>query len=374
MSSTRNVLSARQKVTDEEKQQQKANSRKKLEEFKRVKEEKRKEETAKKPIWKAAGKAPGIPNIRENRPVTRSMTRRQTQSAPNIHEQLKGSSRIATKKISPRSEANKENAEPQKKPVKRVSKIEEKPPTSKSELPKPQIKSSLKMATPVPSGLTPIRRSLEKVIIDDNQSDLEKKLNLKYWRKYQSEQKMIIETALKKLKEIDSSNVTPFWEEQLRVVVAEGELLTGRKSRLHKFSVMIEKPDDVEGGLGIATEDDLKSYWEAQIGPVVTDWSAKSNWLLRAGKLNFPDTERDSMPKPNIGKSPAKPRVKPIDHLGRRASESDPEKAALAEKKKAQQKEKAIAVKKAAEERRKKMKEMMAEKRRQLSSTSVEQE
>lgn len=208
MSSTRNVLSARQKVTDEEKQQQKANSRKKLEEFKRVKEEKRKEETAKKPIWKAAGKAPGIPNIRENRPVTRSMTRRQTQSAPNIHEQLKGSSRIATKKISPRSEANKENAEPQKKPVKRVSKIEEKPPTSKSELPKPQIKSSLKMATPVPSGLTPIRRSLEKVIIDDNQSDLEKKLNLKYWRKYQSEQKMIIETALKKLKEIDSSNVT----------------------------------------------------------------------------------------------------------------------------------------------------------------------
>jgi len=367
-------LSARQKVTDEEKQQQKANSPKKLEEFKRVKEEKRKEETAKKPIWKAAGKAPGIPNIRENGPVTRSMTRRHTQSAPNIHEQLKGSSRIATKKISPRSEANKENAEPQKKPVKRVSKIEEKPPTSKSELPKPQIKSSLKMATPVPSGLTPIRRSLEKVIIDDNQSDLEKKLNLKYWRKYQSEQKMIIETALKKLKEIDSSNVTPFWEEQLRVVVAEGELLTGRKSRLHKFSVMIEKPDDVEGGLGIATEDDLKSYWEAQIGPVVTDWSAKSNWLLRAGKLNFPDTERDSMPKPNIGKSPAKPRVKPIDHLGRRASESDPEKAALAEKKKAQQKEKAIAVKKAAEERRKKMKEMMAEKRRQLSSTSVEQE
>ena len=177
---------------------------------------------AKKPIWKAAGKAPGIPNIRENRPVTRSMTRRQTQSAPNIHEQLKSSSRIATKKISPRSEANKENAEPQKKPVKRVSK--EKPPTSKSELPKPQIKSSLKMATPVPSGLTPIRRSLEKVIIDDNQSDLEKsksscwhlslskvdllELNLKYWRKYQSEQKMIIETALKKLKEIDSSNVT----------------------------------------------------------------------------------------------------------------------------------------------------------------------
>lgn len=51
---------------------------------------------------------------------------------------------------------------------------------------------------------------------------------------------------------------SPFWEEQLRVVVAEGELLAGRKSRLHKFRIMIEKPEDVEGGLGIATEDDLK--------------------------------------------------------------------------------------------------------------------
>lgn len=355
---------------------QKAASRKKLEEYKKAKGEIRKEETAKKPIWKAAGKAPGIPKIRESGPVTRSMTRKHSQSAPDIHRQQNDASKIATKKISPRSEANKENALPQKKPVQRVSlsKIEEKAPTSKSELPKPHIKSGLKKAVPVPSGLTPIRRSLETVRIDDNQSDLEKKLNLKYWRGYQSEQKMIIETALKKLKEIDSSDVTPFWEEQLRVVVAEGELLTGRKSRLHKFSLMIEKPDDVEGGLGIATEDDLKSYWEAQIMPVATDWSAKSNWLLRAAKLNFPDTERDSMPKPNIGKSPARPRVKPIDRLGRRASESDPEKAALAEKKKVQQKEKTIAVKKAAEERRKKMKEMMAEKRRQLASTSSEQE
>jgi len=371
-------LSARQKVTDDAKQQQKAASRKKLEEFKKTKEEKRKEEIAKKPIWKSAGKAPGIPKVRETGPVTRSMSKRHSQSAPSIHAELpKGSSRIATKKISPRSEANKENAMPQKKAaVKRASlgKIEEKLPAPKSELPKPHIKSSSKIEVPVPSGLTPIRRSLEKVSIDDNQSALEKKLNLKYWREYQSDQKMIIETALKKLKEIDTSNVTPFWEEQLRVVVAEGELLTGRKSRLHKFSVMIDKPDDVEGGLGIATEDDLKSYWEAQIAPVVTDWSAKSNWLIRAAKLNFPETERDSMPKPNIGKSPAKPRVKPIDHLGRRASESDPEKAALAEKKKAQQKEKALAVKKAAEERRKKMKEMMAEKRRLLSSKSSEQE
>lgn len=59
-------------------------------------------------------------------------------------------------------------------------------------------------------------------------------------------------------KEVPKNYYRPFWEEQLRVVVAEGELLTGRKSRLHKFSIMIEKPDDVEGGLGIATEDDLK--------------------------------------------------------------------------------------------------------------------
>ena len=38
-------MSARQKVTDDAKQQQKASSRKKLEEFKNAKEEKRKEET-----------------------------------------------------------------------------------------------------------------------------------------------------------------------------------------------------------------------------------------------------------------------------------------------------------------------------------------
>ena len=154
------------------------------------------------------------------------MTRKNSQSAPDIHRQQNDASKIATKKISPRSEANKENALPQKKPVQRVSlsKIEEKAPTLKSELPKPHIKSGLKKAVPVPSGLTPIRRSLETVRIDDNQSDLEKsksthfhkilskvnflELNLKYWRGYQSEQKMIIETALKKLKEIDSSNVT----------------------------------------------------------------------------------------------------------------------------------------------------------------------
>lgn len=116
---------------------------------------------------------------------------------------------------------------PQKKAaVKRASlgKIEEKLPAPKTELPKPHIKSSSKIEVPVPSGLTPIRRSLEKVSIDDNQSDLEKskssrcfpnlskvdflELNLKYWREYQSDQKMVIETALKKLKEIDSSNVT----------------------------------------------------------------------------------------------------------------------------------------------------------------------
>ncbi|CAG5100256.1 Oidioi.mRNA.OKI2018_I69.XSR.g16917.t1.cds [Oikopleura dioica] len=170
-----------------------------------------------------------------------------------------------------------------------------------------------------------------------------KKLNLKHWREYQCDQKMMIETALNKLKDINSSNISPFWEEQLRVIVAEGELLAGRKSRLHKFRIMIEKPEDVEVGLGIATEDDLKgSYWEAQIGPVVTDWSAKSNWLLRASELNFPETEKDSMPKTNIGQSPAKPRVKPIDHLGRRESEKDPEKAALAAKKKAEQKKKLL--------------------------------
>ena len=132
---------------------------------------------AKKPIWKSAGKAPGIPKVRETGPVTRSMSKRHSQSAPSIHEPPKGSSRIATKKISPRSEANKENAMPQKKAaVKRASlgKIEEKLPAPKSELPKPQIKSSSKIEVPVPSGLTPIRRSLEKVSIDDNQSDLEK--------------------------------------------------------------------------------------------------------------------------------------------------------------------------------------------------------
>lgn len=45
MSSTRNVLSARQRVTDDAKQQQKAASRKKLEEYKKAKGEIRKEET-----------------------------------------------------------------------------------------------------------------------------------------------------------------------------------------------------------------------------------------------------------------------------------------------------------------------------------------
>ena len=116
-------------------------------------------------------------------------------SAPNLMKGLELDRKVAKangKKVqspatSPRStEANKENAEPRKKrsslPQTDSKRASLPPATEKAktslELPKPQIKKSdetkSESAVPVPSGLTPIRRSLEKVIIEDNQSDLEK--------------------------------------------------------------------------------------------------------------------------------------------------------------------------------------------------------
>lgn len=116
-------------------------------------------------------------------------------SAPNLMKGLDterklvkaNGKKLQSPAISPRStEANKENAEPRKKRSslpQTDSKRASLPPAIEKaktslELPKPQIKKSdetkSESAVPVPSGLTPIRRSLEKVAIEDNQSDLEK--------------------------------------------------------------------------------------------------------------------------------------------------------------------------------------------------------
>lgn len=339
-----------------------------LAKFREDKSAKKVAEKVDKPAWRPVGKASSTFNFQ--RPTTRSQMTKSVSSSkllPGLPDTKKRAKKTSVEPQIKHREAgeDKENIQTLPKPL--LSEAEANP------------KGITKAQVPVPSGLTPIRKAVQRVDLNDqkDENSLEKKLNLKYWKEHQSSQKKVVETMVNKLKGQDKTNTSmgPFWEEHLRVLTAEGELLLGRKSRLHKFLLMLEKPLDVEGGLGITSEDDLICYWEAQIAPVITDWTAKTNWFLNAAKIDFPEPQKSLIPAAHIGKSPAKPPVKPTDHLGRRAINinQDPEAIKKMEKKKAEAEEKASKMKKELAERRKKMKAMMMEKKRQLSEKNTEE-
>jgi len=294
------------------------------------------------------------PTANEARPVTRSM--RKTQSDSNIRTKslfdIGKNVKVSKESQCPIIPQSPVTSQPRKS-------VLPKPIYSENSTTEPEKESNTEPEPikPKPTGVTPMMNRVSKISLDDDDE-----LALKKWTKVYNES----ESKLKAY-QIDIGNfATPtdeFWKLEVERVEGEVVLFLGPKSKHTQFGKMCLDPRNEK--YKVEKEEDLQAFWDAMVLPSIKYFCERMDWLNKATKLEWPDDMKESKPKSEMGKSPARPRQN--REITKTAEELEEE-----AKKKEEQRAKKENNRKAAEERRKEMRRMMAAKRKQAKLASSE--